>query len=200
MSVSYQIPVESHFLTTTNIFTAPFNNNPGNPGKYDFTYETGNKGQFVYLLQPDKVLLIERMSVGGDVSEASYFESIDILPQMRLRKSKTGENIYIQPFPIVGYMDNRDIVAWVDSTKSGDLRKLGGVGQSVLVAAPVAGTKDELLMDFEGVLNQIAATVGKVEINININLSIYVISSTLFYQRFKDISSKQTGIQVSGGL
>lgn len=204
MSITYQIPHDSRFLTTTNIFQATFN--AVTPGKYSFTGQLNgagaliNKGQQVYLLQNDKILLIERMSVGGDISEEQYLEAIDILPSMRLRKSKTNEAVYFRSHPIVNYMDNKEIVAWVDSTKQAVLQKNAGSGHSVINAIPVTATNDNLIMDFDGVLSQTPALVGKVTIKINITLSIYIITSTEFYKRIKEPLSPDIGKQVQGTL
>lgn len=191
MSIQYQIPKDSHYLTTANIFTATFN--IPTPGVYDFN-AAGNIGQVVYLMQTDKVLLIERISIAGDITEDQYLEAINVFPQMTLRKSKTNEAVYIQSLPVLQYSDNTEIVAWSDSTKGG-LQNRSKMNSPVVV-----GVDENLIMDFTGVLNQTAALVGKNTIRIAINLSIYVISSTLFYQRFKDKLSGQTGLQMSGAI
>lgn len=170
---TYQIPHTAHYFTSTNIFTATFNNPTA--GQYDFGIDA-NKNQFVSDLQRNKYYLIDRMSVGGSISEADYLEAISTLPSSRLKRSIKKENVYFLPLSHATYTDDSDIIAWVKSEKKGDT----------------------LTLDFTGVLDQTAALVGTATIKIHITLSIYIISSTVFYRKLRGELSDQVGDQPSG--
>lgn len=170
---TYQIPHTSHYFTATNIFTATFNN--PTVGQYDFGIDA-NKNQFVSDLQANKVYLIERMSFSGSIGETDYLEAISTLPTSRLKRSIKKENVYFLPLSHANYNDDSDIVAWVKSEKK----------------------NDTLTLNFDGVLDQIASLVGTVTIKVHITLSIYIISSTIFYRKFRGELSDQVGDQPIG--
>lgn len=173
MSISYQIPHTSHYFTKTNIFTATFN--IPTVGKYDFGI-AGNAGINITELQKNKVYLIDRVSIGGNISEANYLDAIDVLPEFRLKKLIKNENVYFLPYSIVNYLDDSNITAWVLSEKGGDI----------------------LRIDLTGLLNQTADLIGVTTIKLHVTFSIFIISSTVFYAKFRDSLSDQTGDQVSG--
>ncbi len=175
MGLSYQIPHTSHYLTKTNLFVATFNNPTA--GQYDFGIAS-NTGQLISNLQKNKVYLIERVSIGGTVSESDYLDSISTLPQFRLKRRLNNENVYFQPYSVVNYIDDSEITAWILSEKGGD----------------------DLIIDFSGILNQIPSFIGRVTITIHITFSIFIVSSTIFYGKFRDKLSEQTGDQVGGAI
>lgn len=180
MGVNYQIPHTSHYFTKTQIFSATFNN--PTIGVYDFgsvaVPVAGNINQVVTELQKNKIYLIDRISIGGNIAENDYLDSILTLPEFRLKYRISNENVYFLPYSVVNYIDDSQITSWVYSEKGGE----------------------ELLVNFYGVLDQIPATIGKLEIKIHLTFSIFIVSSTVFYGKFRDALSDQTGDQASGSL
>jgi len=150
MSVFYKIPHSSLYHPTTNIFVANFN--VPSLGKYDFDIPA-NKNVNVLELQNNCYYLIERISLAGSVSQETYLSSIETVPFLRLKKRKSGEVVYKRDIPLVNYIDNQEIVCWVESKKAGDY----------------------LTADVFGLLEQVPETVGETQIRLNINFSIYQI-------------------------
>lgn len=171
----YQIPHTSRYIETSNIFVANFN--VPLLGGYDFKIPA-NTGVKILDLITNTVYLIERVSIGGNISEENYLDAISVIPKINLRKKISNEIVYKFPFPVSNYYDDKSITAWVISEKSGD----------------------ELIADFTGQLNQTAALVGKSVIDINVSYSIYAIESTEFYRKFRDVLSGQVGAQVTGAI
>jgi hypothetical protein len=159
MSIVYKIPHQSRLIATGNIFTSTFNN-PA-IGKYDFNV-SGNQNQKVCDLLKGSVYLIERISIGANISEEIFTNSINTVPQLTFRRKVLNENVYKLPIPVVGFSDNTQITCWINSKFEGD----------------------ELYLSCIGLLNQIPATVGKLTITLNIGLQIYAIESTQFQQDF----------------
>jgi len=173
MSISYTIPHSSFYHPTSNIFTAVFN--VPTLGKYNFDIPA-NKNVPILELTPGSVYLIERISLAGSIPQENYLSSIFTIPIIRLKRGKSQEIIYKRDIPIVNYIDNQDIVAWIYSQKS----------------------KDWLTADIYGILNQIAETVEITEIKLNINFSIYQIRDQQFINKFLGTIGENAGNQVTG--
>lgn len=172
---SYYIPHTARYIPTTNIFTAAFN--VPTAGKYDFDVDA-NKNQIVEEIKPGSTYLIDRISIGGDINEGTFLDAIEVLPELTLRLSKTKEIVYKKPQPIVQYIDDQDIVAWVKTNKSDDF----------------------LTLDLTGVLDQTAELIGTSDVKLFVSLSMYAIESKVFEYWFRDTLSNQTGQQVRGSL
>jgi len=161
-----RIPHQAKIIQAANIFTAEFNAVDGIPtgtGQYDFNQLINQRQPVIELLQ-NAVYLIDTVNVGGDLSEENYLESIDTRPAAVLLRSKTGETVYTKPIPIVNYIDNQGLTAWLVSDKAGEFMQIS----------------------FSGVLNQIAATVGRQFLNIEISLNIYQLDSALYNNSFRN--------------
>jgi len=172
---SYQIPHTARYIPTTAIFTATFN--VPTVGKYDFGI-SANKNVLVENLLPGTIYLIDRLSIGGDINEGVFLDAIETLPELILRKSQTKEIVYKKPMPIVQYIDDQDIIAWIKTDKS----------------------KEDLTLDLTGVLKQTPSLVGVVDVKIFVSFSIYAIESSVFNFWFTNVLNNQTGMQVSGGI
>jgi hypothetical protein len=173
MSIGYTIPHSSFYHPTSNIFTAVFNN--PTLGKYNFD-NANNKNVPIIELTPGSVYLIERISLAGSIAQEAYLQSIETIPIIRLKRGKSQEIIYKRDIPIVNYIDNQEMVAWIYSQKSGDF----------------------LTADVYGILTQIAETIEVTEIKININLSIYQIRDQQFINKFLGAIGSEAGNQVTG--
>ncbi len=178
MGITYQIPHTSHYFTKTNIFNADFN--VPAVGQYDFGV-SANEDIEITDLQKNKVYLIDRVSIGGSISEATYLDAISTLPEFRLKYKIKKENVYFLPYSIVNYLDDSNITAWVVSEKGGK----GG---------------DSLRINVTGILDQTAELIGISAIKLHITFSIFIISNTKFYALFRDALSSQTGEQVTGSI
>lgn len=165
MSINYQVPTQSRYIPTSTVFTAVFNANPLNPGKYDFTVPSaGNQNIDVLKLQPGTIYLIERISAGGNITEQEYLAAINVFPSVAIRRKIKKEMVYMRPIPINNYFDGQEAGCWIHSDKSDDV----------------------LTMSFQGVLDQIASLVGVAEVKIQISLNIFAIDSAWFNGAFRD--------------
>lgn len=175
MAISYQIPQTARYISTSNIFTATFNNPTA--GKYDFGI-AGNMEVSILELFQNTVYLIDRISIGGNISDSDFLSSIETLPLITFKTLQKKQIVYKLPFPVVNYIDDQDVTAWIISEKGGN----------------------SLICDFTGVLNQTADLVGITDIKINVSLSIYAIESTRFYSTFRGDLSPDVGKQVMGAI
>ena len=147
MSLQFNIPHTAKFDSPSIVFTAALN-----VGQYDFS---GSANTFkLFPLERNSVYLIERMAIGGNISNEIYFNSILTTPLLTFTKSITQENVYKRSIPIVNYYPDRQATTFVHSDKAGD----------------------SLLVNLSGVLDQIAETVGKNSISIFLTLSVYEIA------------------------
>lgn len=172
MSIIYQIPHTSRFIETNNTFVANFNN--PELGKYSFDNAANTEVELLKLNQ-GSVYLIERMSVGGNITEGQYNDSIDILPTLTMKRSVDGMVVYKKPFPINNYKDDSEVVTYVVSEKE----------------------HDTLIADFRGILNQTAVLVGVPSVKIFVNFSIYAIEDNRFYNKFRGIIGDNVGNQIA---
>lgn len=169
MPVSYQIPTQSRFIATANIFSAVFN--AITPGKYDITNTPGNQNVLCIDLQPNTVYFIDSLSVSGNVTEQQYLESIEVFPILYVKKKIRGENVYQLPIPIANYYDGNNTSAWVFSDKH----------------------SDQLLFTLQGLLGQPASMVGVAEVKIQISMNIFAIESSYFNGAFRDQLANSIG-------
>jgi len=182
MSITYQIPHSAKYYSTSNTFTAAFN--VPVLGKYSFSNVAGNELQSVIQMPYNSVLLIERCTIGGNISEGNFLDAINTLPQFTLYRRIDNQIVYPRSQPVNNYVDNKEIVAWVFAEK-----------QQKGFAGPVV--PDELLITFTGLLDQTAALVGVTTIKIFVNFAIYIIQDTRFYKQFRDKIGGDVGKQVS---
>lgn len=169
MSIKYQIPTQSRFIATSTIFSAVFN--AVTPAKYDFANTTANQNVIVLRLQPGTIYLIERLSVGGNITESQFLESIDTFPVLTIKRSSSRESVYSQGIPIVHYFDGLECAAWVHSDKN----------------------DDDLTLSLSGLLSQLPSMIGILTARIQVSLSIYAIESSYFSGSFRDVLSTSIG-------
>lgn len=170
MSIIFKIPTQSRYIATSTIFTAQFN--VPTIGRYNFNV-VGNQNIVFQELEPNVVYLIERMSVGGTISEQDYLGSIDIFPMLTIKRSISNQIVYKKPFPMVNYADGIEIASFVHSDKGGD----------------------NLTLSFIGSLKQLPSMVGLAEVKIQVSLSIFAIDSGYFNAAFRDVQSNSMGQQ-----
>lgn len=169
MSIVYKIPTQSRFIPTSTIFQAVFN--AITPATYDFGNTPTNQDVNVLQLQPGTVYLIERISTGGNITESQYLESINIFPQLTIKRSISRETVYNKSIPIVNYYDGMEAACFVISDKSNDF----------------------LTLSFSGLLNQLPSMVGIAIAKMQISLSIFAVESAYFVGSFRDQLSSSIG-------
>lgn len=172
MSISYQIPTSSRYIPTNTVFSAVFNDNPAQPGKYDFTYTgAGNADIEVLELQPGTIYLIERISTGGNISEYQFLQSIATFCQVSIKYKQKKSMVYQFPVPVNNYFDGQEAACWISSDKGGD----------------------SLLLTFEGLLNQTPAMIGLQVAKIAVGLNIFAVDSAYFNGSFRDELGRTIG-------
>lgn len=168
MAIVHKISHKARFFPTGNIFTASFNS--PEPGKYSFN-ASGNYNQKCFEMQKNSAYLIERINIGGNVSEEIYNNSMEITPVLTLKTSKSGVHILEKPFPIVNYIDNQDISTFLYSDLEGDT----------------------VTLTMNGTLKQIPDTIGEVRIILTVSFSIFAMDSTTYFRYFRDAMEKDAG-------
>lgn len=176
MSVIFKIPPQSQFVTTTNVFTADFNNNPAvHPGMYDFTFNTaGNANRTVLPLQRNSVYHIASISVGGNISEEQFLGSIwdaGSFPLLYVKRKIGNRNVYQRPIPVTNFFSGNEAACWVLSDKLGD----------------------ELHFTFTGLLDQLPSMIGITTVKIQVQLNIFNIGVNQFTGAFRDVLSDVVG-------
>ena len=173
MAIQYEVPKNARFVSTTNIFTATFN--VPTPGFYDFGITANNQIILTPLLT-NTVYLLGRISVGADIPEGDFLDAISSIPKLTLRKGIANEIVYQQPVPIVTYVNDQEMIAWIDNKKANNSLKL----------------------EVTGTLIQTAALVGKATVKINVNYLIYAIENTVFYSKYLGEDSDYIGDKLTG--
>jgi hypothetical protein len=165
MSLQYAIPKTATYLPTSNQFTAAFN--VPTPGLYDFN-AAGNLNRPVLAMNTNAIYLINRITVGGTISQETYLANLVTLPFMQLRFFKESQRIYPLSIPLNQFIDGQEAVAWFWTDKD---------GESITMSIPT------------GQLAQDAELVGVPDIKLNISLSIFEITDNGFIQDFKNNNS-----------
>lgn len=168
MSIIYQIPQQSRYVPTSTIFTATFN--AITPGKYDFS-GAANQNVNVLELKPNVIYLIERLSIGANVSETEFLTAIDVFPELTIKRSVSAEIVYQRPFPIVNFADGIECAAWIHSDKQNDF----------------------LTFSLNGLFSQTPAMIGLLNLKIQISASIYAIDSSYYNAAYRDVQNISIG-------
>lgn len=155
--ITIKIPNTSKAFTVAKTFTAKFNT-PEAPAKYFFD----GVFQDIVDVQDNTLYLLSSIEIGGDIPEAVYSESINVIPELTLSRKSQDIQLFRFAVPILGYSDGRDISAWYSCTND----------------------NEDLEASISGVLNQTADTLGRTEIKLNITLNIYQIIDEVFIQDF----------------
>lgn len=165
--INFAIPKTSLYVDTLTTFKALFN--VPTPGLYDFNVPATNKNLPVLALNPNTIYLINKISVGGTISQEEYLSNIVTVPVMTLGFLTEGQRIYPFPVPIVQFSDGLDATAWFMTDRTGETLTL-----SLLT----------------GQLSQDANLIGIGSVSLNISLSIFQITDTGYIQEFKEENSR----------
>jgi hypothetical protein len=149
-----RIPHNAKYIPAAIVAKAYFNT--PTVGKYDFNTAI-NTAIPILTYQPNTWYFIDNIAFGGNISEAEYCQSIDVMPLIAFKRligfGNVPENIYTYPVPIPKYSENRELAVFTHSDKK----------------------DDKLIVDITGTFNQIALTVGVSPISLNIAVSIFQI-------------------------
>ncbi|MDD5353178.1 MAG: hypothetical protein PHS93_08475 [Candidatus Omnitrophica bacterium] len=173
MSITWKIPPKSRPFQVASIFEATFN--VPTPGFYDFTVPA-NRALQLFPLNPGAAYLIERISIGGNITEEQFLESMDIFPTLQLSYSRRtasgqflGETVFSRPLQVVNYTDNTEICAWVHTERG----------------------RDSIVATFEGRLRQLPSMIGIAAARIQTTFSIYEVPFTSYQEFLKKGSAVQ---------
>ena len=169
MAIIERMSVKALPIETQNRFAAQFN--VPTLGQYDFGVAANTQQVVIANLNPNFVYLIDRVSFSASIPEGVYLESVNVTPQARLSFLNTEYGIYPRPLPGVNYKDNLEwrFFFWTEKRN------------------------DQLLVTFDGALNQVAATVGVPIIYANLSFVIYEENNLQICQRIKEQTSKCAG-------
>jgi hypothetical protein len=141
-------------------FAAPFD-----LGQYDFG-QAANQNVRLMALQPNTLYLIAGISFFANVKESDWLESMDTqanFPNFRLHKEfESSDSIYPEPVQCVNYMD--------------------GVEQ--LVYFRTLRDSDNLLISFNGVINQVEGMVGADPVLAEVNFTMYQVTNQEFIRDY----------------
>lgn len=176
MSVQWVLPHQARFIQTANVFPATFN--VPTLGSYDFGI-AANAAVSVLAMQPNTEYLIERVTVGADISEADYAGALDLVnggPVLSLRRVLDGMTVYESAIPLLRFLDQQESAVWLHSDAGGDV-----------LTATVTGR-----------LNQTAALVGIATIRLSVSFAVYAVESTIYNRAFRGSQSMGLGGRVRG--
>lgn len=169
MSVQWVIPNQARFISTVSVFVGTFN--VPVLGAYGFSIPA-NAGVLVLPLQPNTQYLLERVTIGADISELDYSAALDLsavdrLPRLRLIRRSDGSGVYESSIPVPAFVRQNENSVWVKSDSD----------------------NDALLATFTGQLSQTAALVGVPAVRVTVSYSVYAIESTIYNRAFRGSQS-----------
>lgn len=171
MAIIERASVKALPIETNNRFSAQFNNPTA--GEYDFGIAANTDQVVIANLNPNFVYLIDRVSFSASIPEGVYLESVTTTatPSARLRFLNTSYGIYPRPLPGVNYKDNLEwrFFFWTEKAN------------------------DQLLVTFDGSLQQVAATVGIPWIYANLSFVIYEENNLTIATKIKEATGKCAG-------
>lgn len=169
MSVNFQIPPQSRLIPTSTRFSAAFNT--PTVGVYDFTNTAANSSVKVIDLLPSTIYFIDRISVGGNITEAQFLEAINQFCFLFVKKKLNNRNLYQTSIPIMNYIDSGELsnFFWTDKRN------------------------DELQITFQGVLNQLPSMIGISPVSIQVSFNIWAIDQSYFTGALRDMLSPSIG-------
>lgn len=171
MSIIQRITPEATPFETVNTFQATFN--AEGTGVYNFGFDTTQQGQVVLELNRNYVYLIDRVSFAVTAPEGVYLEAINTLPRFRLRFRRDNMIAFANGLPGVKYHDGLEFNFWTFTDKA----------------------NDALVCDMTGVLNQVAALIGVVQVFATLSLVIYQENNSQMVRAIKDRTKRGAGVR-----
>lgn len=163
MSIIERIPTNpsgSRVRYPVKRFSAPFA-----AGQYDFN-QAGNTDLVLTRMQANSIYCIERINFFAQAAEADWLESMDTevnFPSFRLHFLNDDSNsIYPEPVRCVNYLDNAEQLIFFWSTRE----------------------REDLLITFAGIVNQVAGMVGFDPLLAEVNFTMYQITDEAWNKAF----------------
>ena len=175
MSIINRVSQKTVPVETFNRFSANFNNPVG---QYGFGQVAGNARQTVIEMREQYWYYIDRVSFSASIDEGVYLRSIATQPEIFFQFLKAAYRVYPRPLPCVNYKDNLEWCFWFNSDQG----------------------SDELLVTMDGVLNQVAETVGVATIYAQLSLVIYEVSDLAMIDALRHASISEIRRFYSGGV
>lgn len=163
--IVYKIPKSAKIIKTFTVFSAIFNADPLNLGKYSFTFNTGNQFKNILDTKQNTVYLIDRASFSGNISSNSFNKSLLFNQPLQLTfyRKISQEILYQNPIPINGYFQEVDFSAFFTSDKQ----------------------DDSLQVSLSGILNQDSENIGVLAIYLFLNLTIYAMDEREYNSMYR---------------
>lgn len=165
MSVVAQIPINPNGVRVrypVKRFSAPFVG-----GQYDFN-QPGNTDQLLYTLAPESVYLMERINFAANVSEADWLGSMaseaDFPGFVVNLKSDQSASLWPEKVRCVNYKSNAEQLVFFRTTQKAD----------------------QLLITFDGIVNQVPGMVGVDPLLAQVNFTMYEITNQPWIREFID--------------
>jgi hypothetical protein len=157
------IPADSIFRPTANLFLATFN--VPALGQYDFSV-AANQNVSVLPIDATNLYFISIVNFSATVPESAYIENLTTdLPQIRFKTKQNNKPLYGGTYPLAKYLVTNEVGTFFESKQS----------------------KDELLADFSGILDQNASLVPFTTIRAVVALNIWEIHDQKFINEFHHI-------------
>lgn len=162
MSLSDILPEDSRPIKTDNSFIATFNNPTVN--QYDWDVPA-NKNVFMLELRPYCIYLLDRVNFNLDIDQGAFHQGISTTLNAKVKYGTKQEMVFASPIPFLNYLTNFSIRQFA-----------GGTGNR----------SETLTLDFDGVLNQVAAMNQAATITAYISWSIYQIKDTKWVKAYQN--------------
>lgn len=161
--IQTRIPTSARYITPFQSFHAPFNEY--SDGTYNFADTSlRNTNRRLMELQTNTVYLLQLLSIGSNIDEGKYLDSVVDVPRFVLSRQQKNEFIYREPISVVNFARGEDVTAFIN-----------------------VDFNDYLLITLNvGVLNQTIDLVGKEEIILFVKFSVWAIESTEYLRYYKD--------------
>jgi len=167
MSVIARLPSGTFFRPCAAIFEADYNTPTA--GLYDFGVAANESVSFLEL-NPSHLYFLSILNFSANVPVSAYLENIETIPNLDLRLSLGGAQLYQQGYPLVSYLDNNEISIFFWTDRKGDT----------------------LIGNFNGTLSQNASLSGIASIIAQAALNIHEITDHKYIAEFKG-QTKQNG-------
>ena len=171
MSIIQRITPEATPYETQNRFEATFN--AAGTGVYDFAFNAGQQGALVLELNQNYVYLIDRISFAVTAPEGVYLEAINTLPTFRLRFRRDNLIAFANPIPATKYHDGLEFSFWTYTDKK----------------------NDALVLDMQGVLNQVVDLIGIPQVFATLSMVVYQENNSQMVRAIKDSTKRGAGVK-----
>lgn len=170
--MNLQLPADSFFRPTVNLFTGKFN--APTLGVYDFGV-AANRLQPVLPLTSSNLYFISIINFSATCPQPAFIENIAQVPQLRFYTKQNGKPLYGGQYPLANFLVNNEVGTFFV------------VGQA----------DDTLLATFDCVLNQSASLIPFAAITVVCAFNIWEIKDRKFIDSYHKIKPLNPGQKIS---